>query len=503
CFFYGLPTWLLSRFTVESNSGCFLFKCKLPIHFVESCRWKPNHSIHHGNCLCINTVFLKNNQPLLRYVNGGISSKVAFLCWELYCCISPSAISIPLVGLVCSQVNILANMVPYIMGYVKSRVDKEIKDNRAIWFSALALGVQGVSMPLGGFVSKKIGYRVVVVTGCLLESLGVITSCFTIQSSFVGVLITYSLIKGAGISFGYSVVIAVAGAWFPARRGLVVGLIVGGFGLGPLIFAPIQKAFVNPENVKVNEETKQFTDDKLLDRMPYIFLLLGSLLLSIQFIGFALLREKTETATAEPTIVRNKTNDNAAQKKIVESATGSSLSPASSSVPFQPAPPPASVSVPSSASQVVLDEENIPPKEVLRSPNFYLLWVVMFCAIIPTTTLTSAYKYFGQRLIQDDQFLTAVAATSSVFNAGGRVVWGLIIDKLSFKALGSLVCAGVSSAAAGDDPYLYQFTGCGCACIVGLLVTIWIEDKKMRPKLNVFKCFTGQCAKRSAERSQC
>ncbi|KAF7260965.1 hypothetical protein EG68_01502 [Paragonimus skrjabini miyazakii] len=157
----------------------------------------------------------------------------------------------------------VANMVPYIMGYVKTRVDKEIKDNRAIWFSALALGIQGVSMPLGGVVSKKLGYRVVVVTGCLLESLGVIISYFTIQSSFVGVLITYSLIKGAGISFGYSVVIAVAAAWFPARRGLVVGLIVGGFGLGPLIFAPIQKAFINPENVKVNEETKQFTDDKL------------------------------------------------------------------------------------------------------------------------------------------------------------------------------------------------------------------------------------------------
>ncbi|KAA3680343.1 uncharacterized protein DEA37_0009499, partial [Paragonimus westermani] len=573
------PTWLLSHFTVESY-WVFFVQVQIDNLLPERLRYKLTHSIHHGNCLCINIAFSKINQCLFRYVNGGISSKVAFQCWELYCCISPSAIFILLVGLFHSQVNILANMVPYIMGYVKSKVDKGIKDSRAIWFSALALGVQGVSMPLGGFVSKKIGYRVVVVTGCLLESLGVIISCFTIQSSFVGVLITYSLMKGAGISFGYSVVIAVAGAWFPARRGLVVGLVVGGFGLGPLIFAPIQKAFVNPENVKVNEETKQFTDDKLLDRVPYIFLLLGSLLLSIQFIGFALLREKTETAVCSSySVVPNleRTNDNATEKKIGEPATGPSPSSASSSVPFQPAPPPTSVSVPSSAPQVVSDEENIPPKEVLRCPNFYLLWIVMFCNIIPTTTLTSAYKYFGQKLIQDDQFLTAVAATSSVFNAGGRVVWGLIIDKLSFKmplcillilwasflvtfphigltegillqglyffwvcamffllsgiftimpaatstlfgpvnlavnygmlftafALGSLACAGVSSAAAGDDPYLYQFTGCGCACIVGLLVTIWIEDKKMHPKLNVFKCFTGQCAKRSAELSQC
>ncbi|KAF6778222.1 hypothetical protein AHF37_02136 [Paragonimus kellicotti] len=425
-------------------------------------------------------------------------------------------------------------------------------------------------------------------------SLGVIISCFTIQSSFVGVLITYSLVKGAGISFGYSVVIAVAATWFPARRGLVVGLIVGGFGLGPLIFAPIQKAFINPENVKVNEETN---------------------CLSIEL-------------SAEQAITKTKANNNATKKKTTKAATDQSRSPTSPSVPSQSTFPPVPVSVPSSAPPVVVDEENIPPKEVLRCPNFYLLWVVMFCNIIPTTILTSAYKYFGQKLIQDDQFLTAVAATSSVFNAGGRVLWGLIIDKLSFKmplcillilwasflvtfphigltegtllqglyffwvcamffllsgiftimpaatstlfgpvnlavnygmlftafalgslvcagvssaaggddpylyqftgcgcaciiallvtiwiedkkmhpklnALGSLVCAGVSSAAGGDDPYLYQFTGCGCACIIALLVTIWIEDKKMHPKLNVFRCFTGQCTKRPTEPSQC
>ncbi|KAF5398978.1 Oxalate:formate antiporter, partial [Paragonimus heterotremus] len=422
--------------------------------------------------------------------------------------------------------------------------------------------------------SKSCGYRVVVVTGCLLESLGVIISCFTIQSSFVGVLITYSLIKGAGISFGYSVVIAVATAWFPTRRGLVVGLIVGGFGLGPLVFAPIQKAFINPENVKVNEETKQFTDDKLTYHFsndaaacqPNWKLFQKR---HEQFNAFSL-------QTAEQTTAKTKTNNNAA-KKTMKAVTDQSRSTASPPVSSQTAPPPASVSVPSSAPPDVLDEENIPPKEVLRCPNFYLLWVVMFCSIIPTTILTSAFKYFGQKLIQDDQFLTAVAATSSVFNAGGRVVWGLIIDKLSFKmplcillilwasflvtfphvglteglvlqglyffwvcamffllsgiftimpaatstlfgpvnlavnygmlftafSLGSLVCAGVSSAAGGDDPYLYQFTGCGCACIVGLLVTIWIEDKKMHPKLNVIKCFTGQCAKRPTEQSRC
>lgn len=35
--------------------------------------------------------------------------------------------------------------------------------------------------------------------------------------------------------------------------------------------------------------------------------------------------------------------------------------------------------------------------------------------------------------IQDDRFLSAVATASSLFNSGGRIIWGAICDKFSFK----------------------------------------------------------------------
>ncbi|RTG89040.1 uncharacterized protein DC041_0000732 [Schistosoma bovis] len=61
---------------------------------------------------------------------------------------------------------------------------------------------------------------------------------------------------GIGMGFAYSVVFAVATTWFPEKRGLIVGIIVSGFGLGALVFSPIQTALINPTNVKVDNVTR-------------------------------------------------------------------------------------------------------------------------------------------------------------------------------------------------------------------------------------------------------
>ncbi|VDL92996.1 unnamed protein product [Schistocephalus solidus] len=73
------------------------------------------------------------------------------------------------------------------------------------------------------------------------------------------------------------------------------------------------------------------------------------------------------------------------------------------------------------------------PKKVLRCRYFYLLWLLMFCNIIPITLLTSVYKLVGQEHINDDTFLSTIATLSSLFNSLGRVFWGFLVDRLSFK----------------------------------------------------------------------
>ncbi|TNN20922.1 Oxalate:formate antiporter isoform 3 [Schistosoma japonicum] len=280
----------------------------------------------------------------------------------------------------------ISNMIPYIMDYLRTYVNPNLSDKDAIWLSALGFCTQGFSMPAGGLVAKKLGFRIVVATSCIFLSGSVFATYFTIQKTFIGVVITYSLTMGIGMGFAYSVVFAIATTWFPEKRGLIVGIIVSGFGLGALVFSPIQTALINPTNIKVDNVTRHFTDVELLGRVPRTLLILGGILLGIQIIGFILLRPRP----------------NAKQPNITQKIQA-------------------------------LNDVNVAPKQMIRCIDFYLLWLVMFCNIIPITTITSTYKQFGQKYISDDRFLSAVVTISSLFNCGGRIMWGSVADRFSFK----------------------------------------------------------------------
>jgi OFA family oxalate/formate antiporter-like MFS transporter len=45
--------------------------------------------------------------------------------------------------------------------------------------------------------------------------------------------------RGTGSGFGYVVPTSVGSKWFPDKRGLVIGLMVGGYGAGSGVFGPI------------------------------------------------------------------------------------------------------------------------------------------------------------------------------------------------------------------------------------------------------------------------
>src|SRR5947208_15797644 len=49
----------------------------------------------------------------------------------------------------------------------------------------------------------------------------------------------FGVIGGLGNGFGYATPIPVMAKWFPDKRGLAVGLAVGGYGAGSAIFGPL------------------------------------------------------------------------------------------------------------------------------------------------------------------------------------------------------------------------------------------------------------------------
>jgi len=98
--------------------------------------------------------------------------------------------------------------------------------------------VLGISAFFGGLWLNKKGPRVVALTGGFLYGLGVFLASFSADKLW-WLYLSYGLIGGIGLGFGYIVPISVLVKWFPDRRGLITGIAVAGFGAGALITAPV------------------------------------------------------------------------------------------------------------------------------------------------------------------------------------------------------------------------------------------------------------------------
>lgn len=109
------------------------------------------------------------------------------------------------------------------------------------------LVVFAILMPITGFYINKLGVRLITVIGGIVMGMGYILSSFA--SNITTLVITYGAIAGAGVGIVYGVPLAVTAKWFPDQKGLAVGLTVVGFGLSPLITAPLAKTLIGSYGV--------------------------------------------------------------------------------------------------------------------------------------------------------------------------------------------------------------------------------------------------------------
>ena len=102
-----------------------------------------------------------------------------------------------------------------------------------------------IGLLVGGRIQDKAGPRWVVTTGGFLVGLGMILSGL-VGNSPMGITVSFGFIGGMGIGLGYGCVTPPALKWFhPTRKGMVSGLIVGGFGFGAVYFGPLASALLN------------------------------------------------------------------------------------------------------------------------------------------------------------------------------------------------------------------------------------------------------------------
>ena len=98
------------------------------------------------------------------------------------------------------------------------------------------------SFLLAGVLQNRIGPRAVATIGGLLFSGGLFLASYT--QSLTWLYLTWGVMVGIGLGFGYLAPITVGSKWFPNHRGLVNGLAIGIFAAGSGIFGPIASALI-------------------------------------------------------------------------------------------------------------------------------------------------------------------------------------------------------------------------------------------------------------------
>ena len=185
-------------------------------------------------------------------------------------------------------------------------------------------------------------------------SSGVFLTYFTIQHSMAMTTFTYGLMFGVGIALAYAPPMGVAMAWYPRKKGLVNGIIVGGFGMGAFVFNTVQTTYLNPLNLSPQEDgyfsTKQ-TD--ILDRVPSVFLLLGSIYTVMQLLAVLLISKPGEEDLSSNIPLVSQTEE---QEEDVLYQTGSAAT--------------SPVSGPPSEMEI-----NIKPGDIVKTREFWILWV--------------------------------------------------------------------------------------------------------------------------------
>jgi MFS family permease len=92
-------------------------------------------------------------------------------------------------------------------------------------------------MPLAGGPLDRHGPKKLTIVGGIVVGIGWILG--SVSPSMTMLAVTYGIIGGAGVGIAYNAPISVAARWFPDRRGLAVGATVLGFGISPLVTAPL------------------------------------------------------------------------------------------------------------------------------------------------------------------------------------------------------------------------------------------------------------------------
>lgn len=272
----------------------------------------------------------------------------------------------------------------------------------------IAVVVFALSFIVAGRLQDKLGPFRISLVGAVLVSLGFFYCAYA--DSLTKFFIFFGVLGGLGNGFGYATPIPVMSKWFPDKRGLAVGLAVGGYGAGSAVFGPLAASYLIPT-------FGWRTTFQVLGVIFFVMTVFGAFLL------------KNPPAGYRPD-------------------------------GWTPAP----------AAKSAASSYQFTPSEVLRTPTFYLMWVAYALGCAAGLMVISQLVPFAKSIGIPSTTLAAFGlVVGAVGNASGRILSGWISDHLGRINVLRLMI-GISMVAM---PILYYVGANVLALFVMLFVVYW------------------------------
>lgn len=233
---------------------------------------------------------------------------------------------------------------------------------------ALSCLLFAFAMIIAGKLQDKIGPRYTAMMGGVLVGSGFIICSQT--NSYAMWILGFGVLFGLGMGFGYSSATPPALKWFPpAKTGMIAGIVVAGFGLAPIYIAPLSSYLLANFGIQKS------------------MLYLG--------IGFTV---------------------------VVCGLCNFLQNPPQGYVPGGAAP--AAAGAPVKKATAV----DLVPSQLLSTVEFYILWMIFFIGSGAGLMVIGSIAGMAKKSMGANAFIAV--AVMAIGNAGGRVVAGLLSDKI-------------------------------------------------------------------------
>jgi MFS family permease len=275
------------------------------------------------------------------------------------------------------------------------------------WAFALAIFFLGVGAVIGGRWQDRVGPRRVTIIGVLLWGVGnLLAGVGTGAFGVWWLYLTYGVIGGLGLGMGYITPVAMVTKWFPDKRGFASGMVVMGFGLGAFFYNQIVTRL--PSFAAAARHATAYAAAKDAATKAGTTFDPATLPANAQF-------GQTEISAVLMVFVVS---------GIVYMIIGGLCA-------MRLCNPPAGYALSGTVAAIAQSGRDFRPSETLRTPQFYLLWLMLFLNVTAGILIISnAVPIYSDLTSASAAAAGVIYGFLAIFNGLGRFFWGAVSDRI-------------------------------------------------------------------------